>query len=373
MAEPAAPGHYMIITILYSDNNPSDYHRLLLPAKYIEDPSITIRLVKHTECKENEDAFNCDIVFLSRLFIYDWSVMEQLRKKYGFKIIVDFDDHYTLSPHQLRYKLWQEHNVAARMIDACKGADMVFVTNEQLYNVYKQFNKNVQIVPNAVPFNEQNVSKNCTIVPETDKFVSKREPSDKIRFIYAAGASHYHDLKLLKGLFDRLRSDSQFKDKATFTFCGYDDTDVTKKMESICKINGSYVRRDILPLDRYMEHYNYGDVSIAPLVDNFYNRCKSNLKFIEAASMKMPFICSEISTYAPVLGCKNTGDWYKAFRFFINNPDYIAYYGNENYEHAKGRYNLRKVNELRVQAFESFYKNRLKINPANIPVKIPTE
>lgn len=274
--------------------------------------------------------------------------MEQLKKKYGFKIIVDFDDYYKLSPHQLRYKIWKDHDVANRMVQAAVGADGVFVTNEQLYNVYNEFNSNIVIIPNALPFD---------IDP-------KREPSEKIRFIYAAGASHYNDLKLLKGLFARLRSDSQFKEKATFTFCGYDDRiPECRKMESICKINGSYVRRDILPLNRYMEHYHHGDISIAPLVDNFYNQCKSNLKYFEAACMKLPFICSDVLPYIRdlpitlknkgIIFCTNTQEWYKAFKFFINNPIAVEDFGMNNYEYAKERYNLKDVNKLRVQALEN--------------------
>lgn len=338
----------MKITILYSDSNPSDYHRLLLPAKYLDDPNITIRLVRHTDCSKDESVFNCDIVFLSRLFIYEWATLEALKKKYGFKIVVDFDDYHTLSPQQLRYKLWKEHNVAARMIDACKGADMVFVTNDQLYNVYKEFNKNIVIVPNALPFDD-------------DPFVSKREPSEKIRFIYAAGASHYNDLKLLKGLFDRLRSDGEFKKKATFSFCGYDDKiPESKKMESICRINGAYIRNKILPLKNYMDHYNHGDVSIAPLENNFYNTCKSNLKFIEAACMKMPLICSYGLPYMNdtnlwnkgIIFCNSTSEWYKAFKFFINHPGSVDDFGMANYEYAKETYNLNS-STVRMQFFKT--------------------
>lgn len=337
----------MNITILYSDNNPSDYHRLLLPAKYINDPAITIRLVKHTECCKDESVFHCDILFFSRLFIYDWATMVQLKKKYGFKIVVDFDDYYILSPHQLRYKMWQEHDVAARMIDACKGADMVFVTNEQLYNVYKEFNSTIVIVPNGLPFDQE-------------PFVPRREPSGKLRFIYAAGATHYNDLKLLKGLFERLRSDGEFKRKATFAFCGYNNSiPECKKMESICKINGAYIRDQILPLKNYMDHYNHGDVSIAPLVDNFYNRCKSNLKFLEAAAMKLPFICSQVSPYSAdmslknkgIIFCNNTAEWYKAFKFLMSTEKSTEDFGKLNYLAAKKMYDLNSINLIRVEAF----------------------
>lgn len=332
----------MKITILYSDNNPSDYHRLLLPAKYMDN----IRLVKQESCDKDESVFDCDILMFSRIFMFDWEALKLLRKKYGFKIIVDFDDYYKLCPQQLRYKLWLEHNIASRMIEAAKNADLLFVTNEQLYKVYREFNPNVLIIPNALPFDSEEAP--------------IKEASDKVKFIYVAGKSHYNDLKLLRGLFQRLYSDGHFKDQAKFIFCGYDGTNESIKMEYLCKgMARYYERRNLLPLKTYMEHYKEGDVSIAPLENNLYNNSKSNLKFIESALNAMPFICSEVLPYTQDLRlkddgikfCSKTSEWYDAFKFFIRNPNAIDYFGMRNYEYAMKYYNLKDANELRMEAF----------------------
>ena len=36
---------------------------------------------------------------------------------------------------------------------------------------------------------------------------------------------------------------------------------------------------------------------IAPLADNIFNRCKSNIKFLEASGLGIPIICQDIGTY----------------------------------------------------------------------------
>lgn len=340
----------MVITILYNDNNGCDYHRLLLPTKHIElREGDSIRIVHHRDCLKDEEVFKCDILFFSRLLFFDWEILNRLRRKYGFKIIVDIDDYNRLDYNHLIYKSWKEHGIENRILEACSNADLVFVTNEQLHKVYKEVNTNVLIIPNALPFED------CPT----------KIDSDKIRFMYVSGSTHYNDLRLLTGLFQRLRSDGDFKRKATFTLCGYNNPknqreNIWNKMESICKINGSFIRRETLPLESYMEHYRHGDISIAPLENTFFNNCKSNLKFIEAATMKHPFICSNVLPYikdycdgSKVSFCYHTKDWYQAFKFFINNPNAIEDYGNKNFEYAKRHYNIKDANILRTQAFKN--------------------
>lgn len=338
----------MKILILYSDNNPSDYHRLLRPANYFPK-EFEVNMVKQTDAAKDESIFECDIVFFSRIFLHPVDKLKKLQERYGFKIVVDFDDHYNLPVGRLRYKLWVEHNVKVRMVEACKAADLVMVTNEQLQAVYSEFNENVIVVPNGLDLSRINT--------QVDKSID-----DKIRFGYAAGASHYSDFKMLDGLFKRLRSDSEFKNRASFTFCGYNaKIPETLKMESLCKIKDCYVRRDIMGVANYMEHFKTIDVSIAPLEDNYYNNCKSNLKFIETASARLPFICSEVLPYTQdielknngIIFCKNTSEWYAAFKFFLKNPHLIEVFGHLNYEYALKKYNLLTINEGRLTAFRS--------------------
>lgn len=342
----------MIITVLYNKDNGCDYHRLLLPIQYLElDKNDVIKIVQHKDMMHDETAFKCDILFISRLFFCSWDIIDKLKEKFGFKIVIDIDDHYILNYHHILKEGWEEFKIGERLVENCKRANMVFVTNEQLYNVYKEFNPNILIIPNALPF-------------DNEPYISHKIESDKKRFMYVAGSTHLQDLKLLQGFFKRIGSDGDYKKQATFTLCGYNNPhnkkeNIWNKMEAICRPNGNLIRRESLPLGKYITHYNHGDISIAPLENNIFSNSKSNLKFIEAACMKHPFICSNILPYTVdkvlknrgIIFCDKTEDWYKAFKFFIHNPTAIKEYAEINYEYAKNNYNLQDSNILRTQSF----------------------
>lgn len=344
----------MKITAFYNTESGCDYHRIILPIKFMKLLNgESIRLVHHKFTLADESIFDTDIVFLSRHFHCDFKIIESLKKKFGFKLVVDMDDYYKLPYHHLLYKGYQKFNVTERLIEISQKSDMIFVTNEQLYQAYKELNPNTQIVPNALPF-------------EKEPFIPNKVEADRIRFIYVAGSTHLSDLLSIQGLFKRLSTDSTFKAKGNFTLCGYNNPrtekdNVWNKIENICRIAQPYSRRPSLPLKNYIEHYNYGDVAIAPLEDTTFNRGKSQLKFVEAACMKLPFICSNILPYTKdyilkdkgIIFCNKSQDWYKAFRFFLNNPTSIEDYSSTNYEYAKNNYNLKDSNVLRLQLFRN--------------------
>lgn len=344
----------MRITILYSENDGCDYHRLLLPTNYFDlEKNDSIKIVRHKDCYKDETIFDCDIVFLKRMMFEEWEVMNILRKKYGFKIVLDIDDYYILPYNHLYYTDWNRVKLGERLIEACKQADLVFVTNELLRDVYKVYNKNIFVIPNALSFDVEN----------------RKTDSDKLRFLYVSGSTHYNDLKSISGLFQRLGTDTDFKKKANFTLCGYNNPTNSKQnawysMESICKKSNSYIRRDTLTLDKYMEHYNYGDITVAPLEDTFFNSCKSNLKFLEASSTKKPFICSNVLPFTAdkdhkgIVFCDKGQDWYKAFKFFINNPNAVEDYGEMNYEYGKRHYNIIETNKQRVEILRELIEHR---------------
>jgi glycosyltransferase involved in cell wall biosynthesis len=343
----------MRIHIFYNENSGCDYHRLLLPACYMPlSENDTIQYFKHSDSLTRDDVFNCDILFINRMFIVDFKKIEWFKQKYGFKVVVDIDDYNQLPPNHIYYNSWQQNQMEGRIAQACTNADYVFVTNEQLYNVYKKLNTNIEIIPNALPFNN------------TSPLLEPIE-SEYTRFLYVAGSSHYNDLRSIKGCLERLGSDSYFRQKARFILCGYenptnDPKNIWHSIESLAKITKAYVRRGSMALSDYITHYTHGDVAIAPLEYNFFNTCKSNLKFIEAARMHKPFICSDTLPYtidknktSGITYCSNSRDWYKAFKFFIKNKNLIKDLGEKNYQYAKNNYNIETTNQKRLQIFNS--------------------
>jgi glycosyltransferase involved in cell wall biosynthesis len=61
------------------------------------------------------------------------------------------------------------------------------------------------------------------------------------------------------------------------------------------------------------------DIAIAPIEDNFFNQCKSNLRLLEYGAMGWPVVCSDVYPYRtdnpPVLRVKNDpAEWVNAIR-----------------------------------------------------------
>jgi hypothetical protein len=75
------------------------------------------------------------------------------------------------------------------------------------------------------------------------------------------------------------------------------------------------------------------DLAIAPVEDNLFNACKSNLRLLEYGACGFPVICSDVRCYQdglPVTRVKNRfRDWVDAIRMHIADLDACAQAGDE--------------------------------------------
>jgi len=262
--------------------------------------------------------------------------------------------------------------------------------------------KNIVVFPNAIDENES-------------QYKSNVEKSDKIRFGWLGGSSHFHDLELAKsGISSTLAA---YKDSTQFVLCGFDLRGTVKQMDAQGKVterpitptetvwyqyermftddyksldedyknflltfkdeqyddtNKPYRRRWTKEISKYALNYNTFDVSIAPLVDSEFNSNKSQLKAIEAGFHKKALIASECNPYLIDLvnavdegkfnskgnallvnTRRNHKDWAKHMKRLIENPNMIEDLGNRLYETVKDKYSLRVVNNTRAEFFKS--------------------
>jgi glycosyltransferase involved in cell wall biosynthesis len=262
--------------------------------------------------------------------------------------------------------------------------------------------KNIVVFPNAIDENES-------------QYKSNLEKSDKIRFGWLGGSSHFHDLELVKsGISSTLAA---YKDSTQFVLCGFDLRGTVKQMDAQGKVterpitptetvwyqyermftddyksldedyknflltfkdeqyndtDKPYRRRWTKEISKYALNYNTFDVSIAPLVDSEFNSNKSQLKAIEAGFHKKALIASECNPYLIDLvnavdegkfnskgnallvnTRRNHKDWAKHMKRLIENPNMIEDLGNRLYETVKDKYSLRVVNNTRAEFFKS--------------------
>jgi len=94
------------------------------------------------------------------------------------------------------------------------------------------------------------------------------------------------------------------------------------------------------------------DISIASVLDNDFNKCKSELKIIEAGAKYKPFIGTDIITYsrtnANIDLCTSEDDWVESIKELVLDKTLRTELGKELGEYVRDEYVINKENETRI-------------------------
>jgi hypothetical protein len=248
----------------------------------------------------------------------------------GILSFMDVDDYWSPGTHHPAHMMIKQSGLDKKIESNVRLAKNVIATTSIFAKEISKLNKNVFVLPNAIDPNEK-------------QFISKPEKSDRIRIGWLGGSSHMDDLKLLKGVVNRIKADGLI-DKVQFVLCGYDTrgtvttidqktgqqtqrpikphesvwyeyekifTDDFKIISPEYKqylhtfnkeeyqdiVNEPYRRVWTKPITTYATNYNLFDVSLAPIVEHKFNEMKSQLKVIEAGFHKKALISQDFGPY----------------------------------------------------------------------------
>lgn len=304
-----------------------DYHRIYLPFKSLG-----------YNFNEKKIVQDCKLLIFNRLPTFSNELLFSLKRQYGFKYIVDLDDYWILDSKHYLYNSYKSNETSKKIVDVIKNADAITVTNSLLADKVKDINKNVYIIPNAIQIKK-------------DQFSLKINNNSYVtRFIYAGGLSHLDDIKLI--------SVPLYKTNVNFTLAGFN----ASNEQSLLMKKNLPPNTYLIPsksLDKYMEVYDYMDVSLVPLVKSLFNECKSNLKILEAGCKGIAAIASKIHPYYNDIDKKfidyaeNESDWITLLNYYKNNKNYAIDMGSQLFEHVSKNYNLEKVNKLRIELIQN--------------------
>jgi glycosyltransferase involved in cell wall biosynthesis len=312
------------------------FHRVVLPLGFMPDVEAFVTNLP-TEEKLSE---GWDLILYNRISIFD-SDWQQTKELLNCKVVLDLDDYWVLPANHPNYHSYQQ--MAERIENNIRMADMVTVTNETLAAKVRPLNTNVHIFPNALPYGEH-------------QFTDDKSPSDKTRIFWAGGSSHEPDIAILKNPIKRLQAHAK---EIIMVMGGYVESETWRRMLSHFTA-GLTLNHIPLPGTKplnYMGMYAFADIMLIPLEKTDWHACKSNLKILEAASKKIPVICSKVLPYiaddAPVLWVEKQSDWYKHISYLLKNPAAGVELGHKLYEWATTEYNFAAINDRRKAAFEN--------------------
>lgn len=291
-----------------------DFHRIILPYSC---SNITSKV---------------DTIVLNRTFTQGTPYLKKMKRD-GWKIILDLDDYWQLNKEHYLYNHYKSV-VTDIIVENIKLADIVTVTNTELAEKVKPINQNVVIVHNALPFDEYQFTKSEDLI-------------SKSSLVYVAGASHYQDSLVMRGGIN----------PAELTLAGYEENH-----PEWVKMKDAYhnVRLDSpLPVHNYMKLYDGHKIALAPLVNNEFNRCKSNLKVLEAGAKGIPIVCSKVFPYynevdkGTVLYADSKPDWYYLINRLKKDKSFYEDKANSLMEFVREKYNIESANKIRQQVMDS--------------------
>ena len=274
-------------------------------------------------------------------------VINKLRKL-GLKIIFDIDDFWHLAPTHHLYNVYKTNNLPKQTEEILRNVDLVTTTTEHLANIIKQFNKNVEVIPNCLNLDEP-------------QWQSNKMYSETIRFGYIAGVYHISDMKILERPIEKALFGI---DNCSFTLGGYTENAHYKYYEQVLSCNNKakerYRRVNALPVEKYGFAYNHTDVSLIPLDITNFSVCKSEIKLLEAAAHGNAAIVSNTKPYnifpktsAVFLGNYDSNGWYKAIKKLTEDKAYREDKASELGLYVKLNYDLNKWTRTRKEILQS--------------------
>jgi glycosyltransferase involved in cell wall biosynthesis len=308
----------------------------------------SFNLRQRTPEQKSKAALNAEIVVFHRPIERAKLVLAEILKKAGKKIVMDNDDtlkedngfKYNEMMDEERVKRGLEKmNIA---IDAfAKQADLITCSTEFLKQEYLKLNKNVVVLPNYIdPF----------YFPEP-----LRNETDIVRIGITGSVAMTSDIEVLKPIIEKYQNDPRVR-LVLLSLPATGQNEVYKQLYSEEYAFWSGVNVEWHPfskVDAYYETLNdlKLDFVIIPRADTYFNRCKSNLKFLENSMLEIPTIAQSFSTkdspyeYDPedtkhLLLAETQDQWVDQIEWLIRDKDKRRALGAEAKAYVEAKYDI---------------------------------
>lgn len=326
------------------ENDGTSFYRAYGPLSALQRKHNDIHL---TNAKHHDISWDFlrqfDVLFMQRpasRYHFDFA---ELAKRYGIPVWLDWDDHYLAIPEDNpRKKLYTEYHVD-QVREVAKIADAITVSTEPLSEVFSQFNENVFVIPNAHDFDLLS-DNDMRVFSGTSKVI-----------LWRGSDTHQGDFDHFKEPLIELMNETTDYVWAFFGHCPKWAIDVLPSNRiRLYGYDGvvEYIRR--------MAEVNPRLVYI-PLVDNEFNRARSNIGWIEATyAGAVTLMPNNMPTWKDLPGFyyNDAGDFKEKFLHALENAsDEIQ---GEAAQKLLTSFRLEKVNELRRQLLGDLVTRRIR-------------
>lgn len=309
---------------------------------------------------------NSDIIVFHRPEKDEQLIMLRKLKQFGKKIVFDNDDTYKdMNGFKFNEYLTEEKmklglgKLDKNVDDFIKEADLVTCTTEFLKKEYEKLNPNTIVLPNCIdPF--------YFLEP-------KRNETDIVRIGITGSVGITSDVEVLKPIIEHYQNDPRVR-LVLLSLPPEGENDIYKKLyvEEYAFWNRvniewhSFVKSDV-----YYEYLNELklDMVIIPRSDSYFNRCKSNLKFLENSMLEIPTIGQSFPTgdspyevnpedAKHLFLATDTASWIEQIEKLITDKELRREMGRKAKEYVEANYSIEKHAYKWKDAYSKLLNNK---------------
>jgi glycosyltransferase involved in cell wall biosynthesis len=281
----------------------------------------------HPERVAQADAILLQREFPENLEVYDTilSLARAARKP----VIYEIDDLlFELPESHIDYPSHYYSPALFAMLRAVIEADLVTVTTAPLQAYLARFNPQTLVLPNYLDDQLWQLR-----TPGTD-IVNLHGVSGPVVIGYMGSNTHQPDLATLTPLLSRLLD--RYGERLKLRFWSAEPPESLRQHPQVEWVP--------VTLHSYAEFAAYFstqscDLFVAPLIDSEFNRCKSEIKFLEYSSLGIPGVYSRMNPYQAVIQDGQNGylaadeaEWEQCLVSLIESPDLRAQMGQKAQE-----------------------------------------
>ena len=272
------------------------------------------------------DLLRFDCILFQRPFKH-WAVgMIQMAKRLKIPVWVDYDDNLLSVPREIPkiYDIYSDSNTQEAIKGCLALADVVTVSTDRLKKEFIQFNKNTIVVKNAIDLD----------------IMGGRSQKDRAQIMGWRGSStHSSDLILFNNEISKAFTASDWN----WCFMGYDNIFLGGERYHYVKPSDPFIYFNTL------QQLNLSCLHV-PLIDNLFNRCKSNIAAIEGTWAGAVCIVPDWQEWdiPGTLKYKTLDGYYKALTSVMSGEIDIQENNSLAWEYISDELSLEKQNRKRI-------------------------
>lgn len=255
------------------------------------------------------ERYNPDVIVLQRQIGDErLEAMRRIQRLSRAFTVYELDDYLPNLPMKSMHREHMPKDILKSLRRGLSFVDRFVVSTEPLAEAFAGLHDDIRVIENRLP------------VEWWKDLSSQRRRGCKPRVGWAGGVSHTGDLELIADVVKELAAEVEW---VFFGMCPDAIRPYVHEVHSGVEIDlypAALARLDL-------------DLALAPVEQNLFNECKSNLRLLEYGACGFPVVCSDLRPYQgdlPVTRVKNRfKDWVDAIRMHINDLDASARMGDE--------------------------------------------